>query len=100
VGDGLTHVWRHRTDYGVSFHFTVAEADQSLLQQFIEWANVGGFFAIDTDDSEDNTYEECCIAPGTLIEAGDHDAETLDIPVTASVINAAVAPIPMRRIID
>jgi hypothetical protein len=100
VGDGLTYVWRHRTDYGVSFHFNVAEADQDDLQGFIEWANAGGLFAIDTDDSESNTYDECCIAPGTLIEAGDHDPVTLDIPVTASVINAASSPVVMRRIID
>lgn len=100
VGDGLTYVWAHRTDYGVSFRFTVAEADQSLLDEFLLWANLGRLFAIDTGDSESNTYEEVCIAPNTLMEAGEPDPETLDIPVTASLINAAVSPVPMRQVID
>lgn len=100
VGDGLTHVWTHRTDYGVSFRFSVLESDQSLLSEFLEWANLGRIFAIDTGDAEDNTYEECCIAPHTLFEAGEPDPDTLDIPVVGSVINAATSPVPMRQIID
>ena len=99
VGDGITHVWEERTDQGVAFRFLVLEVDQSLLNEFLLWANTGKLFAIDTKDSEDNTYEECCIAPNTLFDAGDCDPETLDIPVSGSVINAAVAPVPMRRII-
>jgi hypothetical protein len=98
-GDGLTHVWSGRTDQGVSFRFSVAESDQSLLNEFLLWANLGRLFEIHTKDKEDNTYDECCIAPGTMIEAGEPDPETLDIPVSASVINAAVSPVPMRRIL-
>ena len=100
VGDGLTYVFALRRDSGVSFRFQVAESDQSLLWELLEWANDGNLFAIDTGDSEDNSYEEVCIAPGTLMEAGEPDPQTLDIPVTCSLINAAVSPVPMRQIID
>jgi hypothetical protein len=100
VGDGLTYVFALRRDNAVSFRFTVAEADQSLLWELLEWANDGQLFSIDTGDSESNSYEEVCIAPNTLIEAGEPDPQTLDIPVTASLINAAVSPVPMRQIID
>jgi hypothetical protein len=99
VGDGLTHVWTHRTDQGVAFRFSVLEEDQSLLSEFLEWANLGRLFAIDTNDAEDNTYEEVCIAPGTLFDAGEPDPTTLDIPVAGSVINAAASPVPMRQIL-
>lgn len=98
VGDGVGYVWTHRTDHLVSFEFPCI-ADYALLQEFQEWANNFGPFAIDTGDPESNSYEECQIASRNSgrVAIGDPDPETLEYTITATVRNIAVSPVAMRQ---
>ena len=99
VGDGIGYVWVHRTDHLVSFEFPCI-ADYALLQEFQEWANNFGPFAIDTGDPEDNTYETCQIASrasDSRVTISEPDPETLEYRITARVRNIATTPIAMRQ---
>jgi hypothetical protein len=99
VGDGVGYRWRHRTDYSVSFEFPlIANTDEAVLQQFLEWVNNFGAFSIDTGDSESNSYEQCQIAPGTEATISDPDPETLEYTLSIKAINIAASPVAMRRI--
>ena len=98
VGDGVGYVWTHRTDHLVSLEFTCI-ADYALLQEFQEWANNFGVFAIDTGDPESNSYDECQIASrgSGRVVISPPDRETLEYTLTATVRNIAVAPVTMRQ---
>jgi len=99
VGDGRMYQWSHRTDYGASAilpHIHIS--DQPLVQEFLLWANAGGEFAIDTGDTDDNSYDECQVAPGTLAECSEPDPETLDLTLTLAWIQVAAVPVPQTCI--
>jgi hypothetical protein len=97
VGDGVGYQWVHRTDYAAAFELPyIAHTNELLLQEFLLWANAFGVFAIDTADSESNTYGECQIAPGTRAEISDPDPETLEYTLTLTALNIAGAPIALR----
>lgn len=94
-GTGITYQWPGRVDYLASWSLTVAYSDMSLVSEFLEWANAGNPFAIDTDDAASRTYEACSIAPDTLIECSEPDPETLDLTLTGTALNIAAVPVPM-----
>jgi hypothetical protein len=97
LGDGVGYQWVHRTDYAASFELpNIAHTSEGLLQEFLLWANAFGPFAIDTGDSESNTYGECQIAPGTRAEISDPDPETLEYTLSVTALSIAVAPIALR----
>lgn len=96
-GDGRGYQWPGRDDYTASMTLPhIANADEALVSQFLLWVNAFGLFSIDTADSEDNSYEECQIAPGSRAEVSEPDPETLDLAVSLTALNIAVAPIPLR----
>lgn len=69
VGDGVRYQWAHRTDYGASFELPgIARSSEQVLQLFKLHADAGGLFTVTTADSETNTYTECGLAPGALVE--------------------------------
>jgi hypothetical protein len=96
LGDGVGYIWRHRRDYTASFELPEI-LDYGLLDEFLEWANAFGVFSIDTDDSENNTYEECQIAPGTEAEGSEPDPATLARTLRITALNISVAPINLRQ---
>lgn len=96
VGSGVGHVFEVRRDSAASMEFLIANADSALLWEFAEWADGFNVFSIDTGDSESNTYEECQIKVGTEIDISPPDPETLDLTLSMTVLNIAVAPAPMR----
>jgi hypothetical protein len=100
VGDGVGYQWSHRTDYSVSFEFSlIANSDDAEIQDFLEWANSYGVFSIDTGDGESNSYEQVQIGFRAKITLSDPDPETMEYTMTfPRVINIAAAPIPIRRV--
>lgn len=96
-GDGVGYQWPGRTDYTAAMTLpAIAAADEALVQEFLLWVNAFGAFAIDTADSEDNTYATCQIAGGTRAEVSEPDPETLDLAVSLTALNIAASPVPLR----
>ena len=88
VSTGAGYKYAHRTDYTAAMTLgTIAAADDAKVQDFLEWVNAFGAFAIDTADSEDNSYENCQIAPGTKADSAPTDAVTLDLGVSLTALN-------------
>lgn len=101
IGDGRGYKWEERTDYLVSVEFpNIDHTDESLLQEFLEWANTFGIFSIDTADIEDNSYEECQVAPNTHATISDPDSETLEYTLSMTILNIAASPVPFRRVMN
>jgi hypothetical protein len=97
LGDGRLYQWSHRTDYGASFELPdIAHTESAKLQDFLLWANQGGSFAIDTADSESNSFADVQVAPGTRAELSEPDRELLTYTLTLSVINVAASPTRLR----
>lgn len=97
VGDGVGYQWSHRTDYTAAMVLPhISNADEAKVQDFLRWVNAFGIFAIDTADSEDNTYTTCQIAPGTAAEVSPPDPATLDLAVSLTALNIAAVPVPLR----
>src|SRR5688572_30818192 len=98
VGDGLRYQWSHRTDYGASFELAgIARSNEAKLQAFKLWADAGGTFTVTTADSETNTYDECALAPGALVEFV-YDRRTSEFTLVLDVINVEASAVPLRCI--
>jgi hypothetical protein len=96
VGDGARYQWDHRTDYGASFEFAgIARSEEGKLQDFKLWADAGGTFTVTTADSESNTYTDCGLAPGALVEI-QFDRKRGYFTLLLSVIHLAASPEQLR----
>lgn len=101
VGDGVGYQYAHRTDYIAGMTLSeIAATDDAKVQDFLLWVNAFGPFAVDTADTQDNSYEECQIAPGSRAECSAPDPATLDIAVSLTALNIAASPSALVCIYD
>lgn len=101
VGDGVGYKYALREDYEATFRLSnIASTDAAKVSDFVKWVNRFGQFAIDTADTSDRSYEACQVTADGKAVVSPPDPQTLDLEITLTARNIAIAPAPLLCLYD
>jgi hypothetical protein len=96
LGTGMRYQFAFRTDYGASF--TMNEIPNTKMDDMLRcqaWLLGGGTVEVDTEDSNNNVYDTCCLAPGGDVSIALQDKALLLYSMTFVLINVDASPSAM-----
>jgi hypothetical protein len=96
VGTGRRYTFPFRTDHTVSFE--IRNIPNTLVWQAVklqEHLLRGGLVSINTGDSLNSVYTQCCLAPDTVPQITQSDARELEYTMSLTLLNVAGSPFRM-----